>query len=52
MKTKLKKLVASTVEELRNIRDKIGIEIQEMNHDSIKKYFGKKTSLFPKRVWK
>ena len=52
MKTKLKKQVASTVEELRNIRVKIGIEIQEMNHDSIKKYFGKKTSLFPKRVWK
>ena len=52
MKTKLKKQVASTVEELRNIRDKIGIEIQEMNHVSIKKYFGKKTSLFPKRVWK
>jgi hypothetical protein len=52
MKTKLKKQVASTVDELRNIRDKIGVEIQDMSNDSIKKYFGKKTSLFPKRVWK
>jgi hypothetical protein len=47
MKTKIKKKVTSTVQELRNIRDKIGVEIQDMSHDSIKKYFEKKYNVTP-----
>ncbi len=47
MKTKEKKS-DTTVRKIRDIRDKISLEIQDMNTDELKKYFKKKAPLHPK----
>jgi hypothetical protein len=41
----------STIQELRAIRDKIGLEIQDLNYEQLMKYVAKKSKLHPKRVW-
>ena len=47
MKTK-KKTKKSTIEQLREIRDKIGEEIKNLSSDEILKYFSKKKRLIKK----
>ena len=50
MKTETQK-TESMVEELRKIRDKISLEIQDMNSEQILAYFKNKKGLFPQEVW-
>ncbi|OGU70695.1 MAG: hypothetical protein A2V93_04575 [Ignavibacteria bacterium RBG_16_34_14] len=38
-------------QQLRNIRDKIGMEIKDMSFEELKKYIEEKSKLFPKKVW-
>jgi hypothetical protein len=40
----------SMIAQLRAIRDKISLEIMDLNKDQIKAYFKRKKSLFSKRV--
>lgn len=47
MKTKEKKSDA-TVRKIRDIRDKISLEIQDMNEEEIRKYFKQQSPLHPK----
>lgn len=41
----------SYVEELRNIRDKISLDIQDMSFEQLKEYLNKRESAFPKSCW-
>ena len=41
----------STVQQLREIREKIGIEIQDLNYEQLIKYIEKNTKLHPTRIW-
>lgn len=41
----------SMVAQLRKIRDKIGLEIQDMNSEQILAYFKDKKGLLPQEVW-
>ena len=41
----------STIDQLREIRDKIGVEIQNMTFEQLKEYLDKKSTNFPKKVW-
>lgn len=49
MKTKPKE-EKSIMQQLRDIRDKIGIEIKDINHEQLREYFDKHSTLFPKTV--
>lgn len=51
MKTKEIKKIKSTIEQLRDIREKISLDIQDMNFEELKKYIEKKLTLHPKSVW-
>jgi hypothetical protein len=42
----------SLVKQLRIIRDKISLEIKDMNKNEMKNYFKRKKSLFPENKWK
>ena len=39
------------VEQLRDIRDKMSLEIMDMNFEQLKEYLDKRNSLFPAEVW-
>ena len=49
MKTK-KKTEKNIMVQLREIRDKISIEIQDMNHEELQKYFKSKKSIFQQNL--
>ena len=51
MKKEIKKTGKSTVQQLREIRDKVGLEIQDMNFEQLKKYLENKITLHPPSVW-
>jgi hypothetical protein len=54
MKTEKQKLEKSTIEQLREIRDKISVETQNMTFGELKKYIDTqldKMPLFPLAVW-
>ncbi len=52
MKTKEKvKAEKTTVEELREIRDKISLEIQVKTFEQLKEYFNKQKTLHPSKDW-
>lgn len=51
MKTQKKKKEKSAIQELRDIRDKIGFEIQDMSFEKLKKYIEERLSLHPSSVW-
>jgi hypothetical protein len=42
----------SLITKLRAIRDKISLEIKDMNKEEIKNYFKRKKSMFPESKWK
>ncbi len=53
MKTKNKKEIKkTTVEELREIRNSISLEIQNMTAEQLIEYFSKKKTLHPSKDWK
>lgn len=53
MKDKEKiKTEKSYLEQLREIRDKLSLEMKDMNLDEIKRYIDSKETLHPKTVWK
>ncbi len=52
MTTKEVKTENSTVKELRDIRDKIGVEIKDMTYEELKKYVEEKLTLHPTAVWR
>ncbi len=41
----------SAIQQLRNIRDKIGLEIKDMSFEQLKKYVEERSKLHPKNVW-
>lgn len=51
MKTIKEKKETSSVEELRQIRDKIGSEIKDMTFDQLKEYINSKLRLHNSTVW-
>jgi hypothetical protein len=51
MKTREIKKTKSTVEKLRDIRDKVSMDIQDMTFEELKKYLDKRLTLHPKSVW-
>jgi pyruvate dehydrogenase complex dehydrogenase (E1) component len=52
MKTKDKiKSEMSLTNQLREIRDKVSIEIKDMTSEELKDYFNKKETLHPNAVW-
>ena len=52
MKTKTLNKEKSPIEQLRTIRDKISLEIQDLNYEELKEYIEKRLNLHPKSVWK
>lgn len=50
MKTKTNKK-ENSLQELRDIRDRIGVEIQDLKYEELKKYIEEKAILHPKSVW-
>lgn len=51
MKNTTEKKEQSTIQQLRDIRDTIGVEIQDLTYEQLMKYIEKKTTLHPRRVW-
>jgi len=51
MKTIKKKKEESAIQQLRSIRDKIGLEIQDMTFEQLKKYVEERLTLHPRRAW-
>jgi hypothetical protein len=52
MKTKSKNTAEKTyLDRLREIRDKVSLEIQDMTPDQLKDYLAKKKSLRPNAAW-
>jgi hypothetical protein len=47
----MKKSQPSLIKKLRAIRNKISLEIKDMNKEEIKNYFKRKNSFFPKNKW-
>jgi len=41
----------SIMQQLRDIRDKISMDIQDMNYEQLKAYFNKQKTIYPKSVW-
>lgn len=53
MKTKEKNKSGKTViEQLRDIRDKINLDIEDMSIEQMKEYFKNKKTLHPKSTWR
>ncbi|MFA5781196.1 MAG: hypothetical protein WC868_02885 [Bacteroidales bacterium] len=52
MKTKKKKKEKSAIEQLREIRDKISLDIQDMTFDQLKKYVEERLTLHPTAAWR
>jgi len=52
MKKEKKKKEKSTLELLREIRDQISLETQDMTFEELKKYIEKQPTLFPNAIWK
>ena len=50
MKTENKQ-TESRVEQLRKIRDQIGVEIQDLNPKQVLEYFNQQKGLLPKSYW-
>ena len=50
MKTEKKK-EKSAVEQLRDIRDKISCDIQDMTYEQLKKYINERLTLHPQSSW-
>jgi len=50
MKTETKQ-TESMVEQLRKIRDEIGVEIQDLNPKQVLEYFNQQKGLLPKFYW-
>ena len=52
MKTKVIKQIDKTfVEQLRDIRDKVSVDIKDLPLDQLKEYLSKQKTLHPNRVW-
>ncbi len=51
MKTSKIKITKSPIKQLRDIRDKIGLDIQNMSFIQLKKYIDERSTLHPKEVW-
>ena len=51
MKTIKKKKEKSAIQQLRDIRDKIGLDIQNMTFEQLKKYIEERLTLHP-RAWR
>jgi len=51
MKTIKKKKEKSAIEQLREIRDKISLDIQDMTFDQLKKYVEERLTLHPIGAW-
>ncbi len=51
MKTEKKAKTESPVEQLREIRDSISTEIQDMTFEQLKKYIDAQLTLHSKKVW-
>jgi hypothetical protein len=41
----------SAIDQLRKIRDKIGLEIQNMTFEELKKYIEERATIHSKQVW-
>jgi hypothetical protein len=54
MKTEKQQIGKSTIEQLREIRDKISAETQDMTFEQLKKYIDERMTetLHPKAVWR
>jgi len=53
MKTKDKiKSEKSLIDQLREIRDKVSLDIKDMTSEQLKDYLNKKETLHPNSVWK
>jgi hypothetical protein len=52
MKTKHKKEKKSVIQELREIRDKISLEIKDLSFEDLVKYFNRQKSLYPSNIWR
>ena len=50
MKTKVKKEI-SVLQQLRDIRDKLSLEIKNMTYSQLKEYFENQETLHPPSVW-
>lgn len=48
---KIEKKEKSTINELRKIRDKISLDIQDMDFEQLKKYVDERLKLHAKEVW-
>lgn len=51
MKTEEKYKTKSTIEQLREIRDKISLEIKDLNFEQLKKYLEEKKTLHSVKLW-
>ncbi len=51
MKTEKIKKEKSAIEQLREIRDKISLDIQDMTFDQLKKYVEERLTLHPTSAW-
>jgi len=51
MKTEEKKLEKSATQLLREIRDKISLDIQDMTFNQLKKYIDDRLKIHPKSAW-
>ena len=51
MKIAKKKKGKSVIEQLRDIRDQISLDIQDMTFDQLKKYVEERLTLHPTRAW-
>lgn len=52
MKNKKQEKEKSAIEQLREIRNKISLDIQDMTFDQLKKYVEERLTLHPTRVWR
>jgi hypothetical protein len=52
MKTAKKKKEKSAIEQLREIRDKINLDIKDMTFDQLRKYVEERLTLHPKGAWR
>lgn len=53
MKTKeIKKIDKTLIEQLREIRDKVSLDIKDLTAEQMKEYFSKQKTLHPAGFWK
>ena len=41
----------SVIEQLREIREKVSIDIKDMDHNQLEKYLSSRESIFPASAW-